>query len=173
MLMEILKDFYNEILISSIYNFKSYILKEYRDLRFEFNDKYYIKKNAKKVFSILKLKPIPIKFLHDYDNCGYHYDDKCLQFGYNFLIKSEKNWNNVFDYVKGKFRTRNEKLLFILAHETAHNLQHTRHIKWTSPRSNDRKVFNMFSSDPKKYRQLRIEVNADKIALIVCKSILK
>jgi len=171
MLMEILKDFYKEILIP----FYKYIYSDFKDtyieLRFSFNDMPYIKNSAKQIFKNLNLKPISIKFLINSNNCAYNSGSRNLEFGYVFLTKSEKNWDCIFDYVNRNFKTRNEKIFFIIAHEIAHYFQFSKYSKWVNSKRFVSKIYGDYRH--KKYRELPIEANADKIALIVCKRILK
>jgi hypothetical protein len=181
-LREIFKDFWSEIVIS----FFSEIQNAYRDvirdmalLEYQVRHTRFFQRNAKVMFGILNLKPIPIRVPRKYNNCSYSESTiglaPSLDFGCAFL-KDTDYWSSIFDYLPSEFKTREDKLLFVLAHEMAHYLQYSKYPKWVAFKDhrNDRNIKRYVPENKdwwtaKEYRQLPMEKNADRIALIICK----
>lgn len=132
---------------------------------------------AQVIFFFAKIKPIRINFKPRYDNCHFtnkhipdHKDANTLTFGLHYMMKTEKEMKDVFKYVKADFKNIWGCWIFIVAHEIAHYIQHERHFKWYVKAHSKSRV-SLFGCSPKRYRELPIEANADKIALVICKGL--
>ena len=131
-------------------------------------ERIFILKSAKTIFKELKLKPIPIV----YDNTYSCYYDTRGHIGISSNFLKREDWDSVFNYIKAEFKSREDKLFFIIAHEISHHLQNQRHIDWKNHWVEKDDIyfltkFGMISSE--KYRTFKIEANADKIALLLSK----
>ncbi len=134
------------------------------------SERLFILRSAKKIFKELKLKPIPIVYDND-NSCYYSPKGKFIGIGYTFMRRRylpNEDWYIIFDYIKAKFKSRRDKLFFIVAHEIAHYLQFTRYPKW-SKRVRIKATEAKLHADHRVYRLLKLEATADKIALIVSK----
>ena len=135
------------------------------------SERLFILRSAEKIFKELELRPIPIIY-DDCPSCYHSPIGNYIGIGINFL---GQDWNEVFDYINGKFESREGKLFFIIAHEIAHYLQYSKYPKWKTNalalnhnelmelKFKGRRIRN------ERYRKLRIEANADRIALIFSK----
>lgn len=181
-LKEVLIDFWNEIVITffkEINNAYWDIVVDLSNLEYRNRHKKFLKKNAKEMFKVLGLKPINIRVIEKYNNCCYSESTlgfkPCLDFGVMFLL-DEDFWDNIFYYINEEFKTREDRLRFVLAHEIAHYFQYTKHPKWVAlvDHKNMRNIKKYVPADNNwwnhdEYRQLPLEKNADKIALLLCK----
>lgn len=152
-----------------IYPLKFLELCDYFILPFHLQkERLFILRSAKKIFKELGLKPIPII----YDNCTSCYHSPRENYIGIGIIFLEQNWDAVFDYVNGKFENRKGKLFFVVAHEIAHYLQHSKYPKWKYNALNNVSYLEFSKSNKislKDYRLLGLEKNADRIALILSK----
>lgn len=130
------------------------------------SERLFILRSAKRIFKELKLKPIPIVYDYNHKSCYYSPHGKFIGIGYSFIQRED--WNIVFDYIKAKFKNRRDKLFFIIAHEIAHHLQSTRHIEWRK-RVYIKTAEARLHANDRVYRLIKLEANADKIALIISK----
>lgn len=137
--------------------------------RILFNDRPYVKKHSKLIFKYLKLKPIPLKFEIGYDSCCFNSEEISLTFGCEYLIDDTTRWDTVFNYLNREFKIRNDKLFFIVCHEIAHYLQFSKYPKWQDVNAQIYLYERRKGLSHKQYRNLKLEKNADRIALILCK----
>ena len=140
---------------------------------------FYIVSIAKKIFKLLGLEKIPIKFYFRQTNCffGYYedggfYTKPGLSFGLAMLL-NEAILNDVVDNIDYKFNRMEDKLFFVVAHEIGHYLQYAKYLRWYARNSENRKVELAFCNSQKSYRKIKLERFADKLAIGIYKRLKK
>jgi hypothetical protein len=138
-------------------------------------DIFYINNIAKKIFKLLCLEKIPIKFYFRQTNCffghyegGYFYVKPYLSFGLALFL-NEAILNELVDNTDYKFNGREDKLFFVVAHEIGHYLQCANYSRWYFRNSENRKIELAFCSSQKSYRKIKLERVADRLAIGIYK----
>ena len=163
------------------------MIKETKEAFLLIHDIFYLSWVGKKIFKASKLKPIPIRFCLFYQSYGqkkpvlyknacFEYDMKTQKplsvvFGIYFLYESQL-WDKIFNHVNYKFKTRKEKLFFILGHEICHYLQYSKYNKiWNYYHDKSKKSLDWLFMNDSIYRKQSLEKYADRFALSLHKRI--
>lgn len=161
-LFEILKDTYREA--------KDFIITSCKFIRaiLEYT---YMLICAYTIFKALNLKPIAIlpRLNKNMSYCNTYNE---IYIGLFMLMKHENNWNEVFDYIDYNFKSRKDKLFFIMAHEIGHSYQALNHFDWKNKHDRNKHIIK-HNISARRYRLLKTEKNADNLALGVIKRLSK
>jgi hypothetical protein len=128
----------------------------------------YISATARRIFNLLDIEPLPVK-LYTGNNCYYSHSSG-LYFGLEFLLSRNRWDRHIFNFINSRFKNRFEKLTFVVAHEIGHYMQDKKFPTWYSKYAGDRDYkLKCEKMDCKKYRKLKLERYADRIAVGICK----
>ena len=89
------------------------------------NERRFILENSKQMLKESGIKPIPIIY-NGYGNCCFNSKLNIIQIGIGFF---DSPLYTIFDYIKTHIKTKEEKILFVLAHEVAHYFQFIKYPK--------------------------------------------
>jgi hypothetical protein len=133
----------------------------------------YIENQYKRACKILKLKKIPslkLEFLRKKDNTYYNTIYNVI--GLN-LNQMEDIKTKMLPYIKINLSTDKDIILFSLYHELAHCLQKQKFEKWLSKFIKEYSLIetHFILERDREYRKLKVEKNADKIAIILFKKL--
>lgn len=128
----------------------------------------YLRPIIEEALKYLKLPSLELEIDNDFDNCQFYYADRRIVIGLQVFDNINFDYY-ISPYIPKFIKSYSDKLRFVVYHEIAHYIQIHKHIKW----------YNIFSTEysrlkilkltiaPWRYRKLKKEANADKIAIIL------
>lgn len=120
----------------------------------------------------LRLQPVKVKIIEEsFWTARFNCDDKySVEFNpYKLMEASLKDFSETFGY---KFTKKSEAIFFVIAHEMGHYLQHERYYFWLSNYMGEvEKYLSSYKRfSYKKYNSLKVEANANRIALALLRT---